>query len=412
MKTFTRAIALFAAVAGFVYAAAAPQNLPDAKSGADAGNRFAVELYANLAAGEGNLFLSPHSIHIALGMAYMCARGDTAAEMGRVLHLPAAGAEDLFRALIEALNTGSKIGTQEVYRLWTANSFWAQQGYPFQEAYKELVKTHFGGELVEVDYAKAAESARAKINAWVEERTVGKIRDLIPAGTLTPLTRLVLANAIYMKSAWDQKFTPELTAEAPFHTGATSTVKAQLMHRVGPYRYFEGDGFQAVSMPYSANRLAMVVLLPAKVGGLAALEKKLTAEALTGWLAGMKRRPVDLSLPRFKLTASCAVADALKALGMPTAFKSGPADFTGIADTKELYISHVLHKAYVDVNEEGTEAAAATAVVLAGRAMTEKEEPPVVFKADRPFLFLIRHEQTGAILFMGRVVDPTAGARS
>ncbi len=412
MKTIARAVALCAAVAGFVYAAAAPQSLPDAKSGADAGNQFAVELYANLAAREGNLFLSPHSIHIALGMAYMGARGDTAAEMARVLHLPAAGAERFFRALIEALNTGSKIGSQEAYRLWTANSFWAQQGYPFQEAYKELVKTHFGGELAEVDYAKAAESARAKINAWVEERTAGKIRDLIPAGVLTPLTRLVLANAIYMKSAWDQKFKPELTSEAPFHTGATHSVKAQLMHRVGPYRYFEGDGFQAVSMPYAANRLSMVVLLPAKAGGLAALEKKLTAEALTVWLAGMKRRPVDLALPRFKLSASFAVAETLQALGMPTAFKSGPADFTGIADTKELYISDVIHKAYVDVNEDGTEAAAATAVVLAGRAMTEREEPPVVFKADRPFLFLVRHEQTGAILFMGRLCDPTAGARS
>ncbi len=409
MRRFTLACALLAA-AGFACAAPAPGGLSDAESAARAGNEFALDLYGQLRAAEGNLFFSPYSIHTALAMTFAGARGDTAAEMAKTLHLPGSNAERLCGALIEALDKESKAGSQELYRLCTANSLWGQKGYPFEKAYLDLVRTEFGGELGEVDFGKAAEAARARINGWVEERTARKIRDLIPAGVLTPLTRLVLANAIYMKSAWADEFEPELTAEAPFHAGGARTVKARLMHRVGSYRYFEGEGFQAVALPYSANRLSMVVFLPSKAEGPAAFEKKLAPEALAGWIDGMTRRRVDLALPRFKMTASPAVVKALKALGMAKAFNPGEADFAGIADTRELFIGDVIHKAYIDLDEKGTEAAAATAVVMLGRAMVADKEKPVVFKADRPFLFLIRHERTGAILFMGRVADPSAKA--
>lgn len=407
MMRFTVACSLFV-VAGLLAVLAAPGNLIDAKLAAEAENRFGLDLYGQVAVAKGNLFFSPLSIHAALAMAFAGARGDTAAEMAKTLHLPGSGAERLYRALTEALSAGSKVGSQEVYRLFTANSLWVQQGYEFEKAYLDLVKADFGGELVVVDFEKATEAARAEINAWVEKRTSRKIRDLIPAGMLRPLTRLVLANAIYMESAWDKRFEPELTVEAPFHLDGERTVKAQLMHRLSAHRYFEGDGFQAVTLSYAANRLSMTVFLPAENSSLAAFEKKLALEGLTCWLDGMKSRPVDLALPRFKMTSARTIAEALRALGMEKALKVGEADFTGIASTRELFIGQVVHKAYVDVNEEGTEAAAATAVDMLGSAAPGVQEKPVVFKADRPFLFLIRHEQTGTILFMGRVTDPTA----
>ncbi|OQC20675.1 MAG: Serpin (serine protease inhibitor) [Planctomycetes bacterium ADurb.Bin069] len=224
------------------------------------------------------------------------------------------------------------------------------------------------------------------------------------------MTRLVLANAIYMKSAWADEFEPELTKEAPFHAAGGRAVKARFMHRVGSYRYLAGDGFQAVALPYSARRLALVILLPAEAGGTAALEKKLAPEALALWIDGMQYRPVDLALPRFTLTSTPPVVKALKALGMTKAFKPREADFAGIAKTNELFIGDVIHKARIELDEKGTEAAAATAVVMAGRAMAPDREEPVVFRADRPFIFLIRHERTGAILFIGRLNDPTAKA--
>ncbi|HOE29004.1 MAG TPA: serpin family protein [Planctomycetota bacterium] len=409
MKRLTFASMLIVVAVAFG-AAAAPDDLSEARSAAAAGNRFALDLYGQLAAAEGNLFFSPHSLHTALAMTFAGARGATAAEMARVLRLPDSGAERLCRALLETLNADGKFGSAEIYRLCTANSLWGQRGYPFEKAYLELVRTAFGGEFGEVDFREAVEAARARINGWVEERTARKIRDLIPAGVLTRDTRMVLANAIYMKSAWENTFDPELTREAPFHAAGGRAVKARFMHSVGAYRYLAGDGFQAVALPYSCGCLALVILLPAEAGGMAALEKKLASEALVLWIDGMQYRRVDLALPRFTLTSAPPVAKALKALGMTKAFEPREANFAGIAKTNELFIGDVIHKARIELDEKGTEAAAATGLGSEGGAMVPDKEKPVVFRADRPFIFLIRHERTGAILFMGRLNDPTAKA--
>jgi serpin B len=376
-----------------------------AKAAAEAGNAFALDLFAKLSSKRDNLFFSPHSVHVALAMALAGARGDTAAEMGKVLHLPADGSPGTFESLLAHLNEAGGEKDAPAFRLEVANALWGQKGYAFSQEYIDIVRARFGGELTDVDFRKAAEAARRTINGWVEKRTEKRIVDLIPPGLLDADTRLVLTNAIYMKSAWEEQFKVGATADLPFYLeGRKSTVKAPLMHRTGHYLHRAGKGFAAVEIPYAEGRLSMLVLLPDNANGLPTIEKDLP-KAIAD-LKDMGERRVDLWLPRFKLASEVPMTETLRALGMTKAMAPG-ADFSGIEPRKELYISDVLHKAFVDVNEEGTEAAAATAVVMRLGA-APAEEKPVVFKADRPFLFLIRHRDTGAILFLGRVLDPTA----
>jgi len=389
----------------------------DAKAVAEANNTFAADLYAKLAAKEGNLFFSPNSIETALVMTYAGARGKTAGQMAAVLHIGAGDewvpsgfgvGHSAFGAFLKDLNAEKgPDGKPRGYQLSVANALWGQKGYAFLPAFLNLVKTNYGAGLSEVDFVKDAEGARKTINAWVEKETRDKIKDLIQPNVLRDDTRLVLTNAIYFKSNWaSEYFRKEHTKDEPFSTAPDKKITAPMMHAWGHFPYAASDAFQAVKIAYKGYDLAMIVLLPKKVDGLAALEKSLTPDLVKG-LKWTQNDMVDLSLPKFKMTEAFELAPTLAAMGMAEAFSVTAADFSGMTGKRELFISNVIHKAFVDVNEEGTEAAAATAVVIARMSAPAEPEPPVVFKADHPFLFLIRHEKSGAILFMGRLADPT-----
>jgi len=363
-------------------------------------NAFAVDLYGRLAAKSGNLFFSPESIEVALALAYAGARGTTAEQMAKVLHFPA-NDETPLKELGASLAELNAEKTARDYQLSLANSIWAQKGETFLPAFLDLLKTDFGATPAEVDYEHDAEGARRTINAWVEEKTHDKIKDLIARGVLASSTRLVLANAIYFKGTWETPFAKSDTREEAFH--ASGEEKAPMMHHSGSYAYFENDELQALELPYAGGELSMVIFLPRKPDGLPALEKSITAESLASWTEGAARRTVEVTLPKFTTTAQFELSEQLSALGMGAAF-SREADFSGMTGHKDLQIGAVIHKAFVAVNEEGAEAAAATAVGMTAMAMP-MPMPPVVFRADHPFLYVIRHEKSGAILFMGRLAS-------
>ena len=370
---------------------------------------FALDLYARLKDKPGNLFLSPYSISTALAMTYAGARANTEAQMAKVLHF-GLGQERLhgrFKALIGELNAG---GRRRGYQLSVANALWGQQGYEFLDPFIAVTRDDYGSRLRQVDFKTAAEAARARINRWVEEQTNNKIKNLIPPGVLKPLTRLVLTNAIYFKSAWMHQFKEYRTKDAPFTAADGTRVTAPMMNQTRRFGYMETPAFQALSMPYAGYELSMAVFLPRKHDGLAAFEKSLTAEKLSGWLRQVRAfRKVRVYLPKFKMTSQFGLGEVLAGMGMPDAFSPADADFSGMNGKKGipygLFISAVIHKAFVDVNEKGTEAAAATAVVMAGSGVP-RPTPIVDFRADHPFLFMIQHRRTGSILFMGRVANP------
>ncbi|MDB5308116.1 MAG: hypothetical protein JWO38_2318 [Gemmataceae bacterium] len=372
-------------------------------------NAFAFDLYAQLRKKPGNLFVSPFSIATALGMTSAGARGTTLDEMGKVLHLP----EDPHPAFGELLARVNRTGTtrKRAYQLTTANAIWAQQGYPWRAAFTDLTRKYYGAGLVETDFGMPEEARRA-INAWVEKETREKIKDLIPPGIITPLTLMVLTNAVYFKSDWAAQFKKEFTKDQPFTAADGSKPDVPLMTQTGTFGYGEfsysfhsraADRGQVLDLPYAGKDLSMLVLLPGN--GLAGLEDQLSADTLATWTRDVRPQRVEVFLPRFKLEMKepLRLGDPLKALGMKAAF--GPADFSGMhAGQEKLFISEVLHKTFVDVNEEGTEAAAATAVVMTRTASVVAT--PKVFRADRPFLFLIRENTTGNILFLGRYANP------
>ncbi len=369
-----------------------------------AGNTaFALDLYQQLRAQKGNLFFSPYSISTALAMTYAGARGDTEAQMARVLHFEL-GQEALhpaFAALEAELNAVQGGGDVQ---LNVANALWPHVDYPFLDAYLDLVKVHYDVSLTTLDYGDP-EPARQQINAWAEEQTRGKIKDLIPTGILNALTRLVLTNAIYFKGNWASQFEEARTKDAPFTVQPGQQVTVPLMTQKLTCGYGEFPELQVLELPYVGEALSMLVLLPRQVDGLASLEAQLTPGALAQWTARLRQSEVQVYLPRFKVEAAFRLDDALKALGMVDAFDMELADFAGMDGTDMLSISAVLHKAFVDVNEEGAEAAAATAVVMTKRAIPF---PQPVFRADHPFLFLLHENSSGSVLFLGRVVDPMA----
>lgn len=371
----------------------------------DGSNAFAIDLYGQLRGRSGNLFFSPESISTALAMTYAGARGQTAEEMAKTLHftLPPDRLHPAMGALLNDLNAA-----HTGYRLTVANALWAQQGYTFLGDFTGLMKSDYGAGFNQVDFKGAPDAARSTINHWVEEKTQDKIKDLLGPGSVGASTKLVLTDAIYFKGDWDEQFEKAQTKDEDFHVSASQTIKAPLMHRGGRFNYFDGTTFRALEIPYKSDELSMIVLLPNDVGGLAALEQSMTAENTRQWLSQL--RPVQkviLTLPRFKMTQQFGLAGTLRAMGMGTAFDENTADFSGmIGDRKPgLFISAVIHKAYVDVNEEGTEAAAATGITMHAAAAM-RPQPPVVFRADHPFVFMIRDNRSEAILFMGRVENP------
>jgi len=373
-------------------------------------SQFALELYARLRGNEGNLFFSPYSISTALAMTYSGARGTTAGQMAQALRFPTEHNKGLmsderlaaaFGKLQKSLKADPK---REGYELSVANALWGQRGYDFLEEFLEIVETNYGGRLGEVDFAAATEKARRIINAWVEEKTKNKIKELIKPGVLSSMTRLVLTNAIYFKGAWDTPFQEAATRPAAFTLSGGNKVDVPMMHQSDRFKYAEIESFQALELPYAGDDLSMVILLPKKTDGLSDFEKKLTAKNLSDWLSRLAKRKVIVSIPKFEMTSQFSMASVLKSMGMPDAFAPRKADFSGMNGRRDLFISAVVHKAYVEVNEEGTEAAAATAVAISVTSMPT-DRPPT-FRADHPFLFLIRHNQTGSILFIGRVTNP------
>jgi len=379
----------------------------DVAAVAQAGNAFAVDIYRKLSAKKGNLFLSPSSIFGALSMTASGARGRTEAEMAATLHYPfeRGRVHRAVGALLSrmAAERGAKV------RLAIANALWAQKSYPFLESYLSSVRADYAAELRNLDFAGDPERARETINGWVEERTQNKIRELLKKGVIDRATRLVLTNAIYFKADWAERFKKSDTRDGDFTLLDGKTVRVPLMYRKAKrVGYADTEKLQALSLPYAGEELSMIVLLPRRKDGLPALEKRLSAEALKKIIARVRRkREVRVYLPRFKMTTSFSLKKVLVSLGMREAFSTS-ADFSGMTGKRDLFITAVVHKAFVDVNEEGTEAAAATGVAVGLTAMPME---PTVFRADHPFLFLITHNKTGAILFMGRCVNPTdAGA--
>lgn len=376
--------------------------------GLAAGNtRFALDLYGRLRGTAGNLFFSPYSISTALAMTTAAARGETAREMVSTLHLPEdpARMSESFRALITETNGGGDRSAR-ADELVTANALWLQRGQPLLPAFLESARADFLAALNEVDFRADAEGARRAINTWVERQTREKIRDLISPGVLNSATSLVLTNAIYFKGGWLQPFSKSATREdGSFTTVDGSKVTVPLMGLTRSFGYHDGDSFQMLELPYAGGSRSMVVLLPKQAGGLATLEASLTSKDLAGWLEKLKPQRVSLELPRFRIEQRFGLADVLRTMGMRLAFDSGQADFSGLTGRRDHAISEVIHKAFVDVDEAGTEAAAATAVVMP-RSAAFQPTPPIPFRADHPFVFLIRDRTSASILFLGRVANP------
>jgi serine protease inhibitor len=383
------------------------KNLSDADQAVvvEGNNAFAVALYHQLSHPDGNLFFSPESISTALAMVYAGARGSTASEMAKALHftVPPGQLHAAMGALLRDLNAA-----HTDYQLSVANALWAQQGYTFLDPFLNLLKTDYGAGLQQVDFKGAPEAARSTINQWVDQKTQDKIKDLLAPGSLRPDTRLVLTNAIYFKGNWQTQFDKAQTKTEDFYLSQTKSAAAPLMHREGSFGYFDGGTFQVLEIPYKSNALSLIVLLPKERSGLPGLEDSMTASNMQQWLSRVTPVPkVVVTIPRFKSMQEFELSTALRALGMPQAFGGG-ADFSGMTGKRDFAISAVIHKAFVDVNEEGTEAAAATAVTMRALAMRAPGPPPPVFRADHPFVFLIRDNGSRSILFMGRMTDPAS----
>jgi serpin B len=374
-----------------------------------ANTAFAADLYGALAKAPGNAVFSPFSISAAFAMAREGARGETAAEMDRVLHLPkSAGA--MYAALLDTLNAPRYVamGEQKVrsYELAVANGLFGSRAGQIKDEFRRTLADSFGAEMATLDFTKP-DAARATINRWVEQKTREKIKDLIPPGQPAPDTRLVLANAVYFKAAWRDAFKAYNTKNGPFHAPG-GDVTAPLMRQTDDFGYAETADAQVLEMSYLNGDTSMFVVLPRAVDGLPALEKTVTAASLGAWLKAVQSTEVDVVFPKFKQTVAFDLGDAMKGLGMRLAFDDLKADFTGIAEKPTPYISSALHKAFIGVDEEGTEAAAATVVTMAPTSAAPGAAPkPKSFVADHPFLYGIRHRATGSILFLGRVVDPT-----
>jgi serpin B len=421
MKTFLKLVLINAAFASIGTLHAADFNLA-----ANATNQLGVDLHRELAHGDENLCLSPYSIQSALAMTFAGADGKTKAEMARVLHYPNDG--DAIHASFAALQgsldemtkktaqiaeqSKKKSGPSEPITLSIANRLFAQSGHDFRDPFRDLVKKFYRAPFETLDFKTNPEAARAHINKWVADQTRDKIRNLIPFGGIRELTRLVLANAIYLKAPWASEFNDAMTKPKPFHVRGGASNDVPMMEQQKTLGYAKREGFTAVSVPYSGSELQFVILLPDEVNGLAKLESILNADILAQ-CAKLQPQDVDLELPKFKFEPpTIPLADNLKALGMKTAFDDpqGSANFDKMSPRrpdKYLAISNVFHKTFIAVDEKGTEAAAATAVVMMElTARREIPKEPINVKVDRPFVYAIQHVPSGACLFIGRVTDP------
>ena len=363
-------------------------------------NKFSFDLYKKLKDEnkEKNLFYSPASISIALAMTYAGARGNTEKQMADVLNftLPQDRLHLAYSKLIENLKSAKD------YELSIANALWLQKDYKLLQEFLNIMGKYYKGGFNEVDYIGDPQGARIKINDWVSKETKEKIKDILQPGDITKLTRLVITNAIYFKGKWLTEFDKEFTRDEDFYLINGQKTKVKMMYQENRFNYYENDDLQLLEMPYKGDKVSMVIILP-KTGKFVTVENMMDEKKLQEWLKNAMKTKVKVYIPRFKFTQMFGLSEDLSKMGMEDAFDENKADFSGINGRKnDLYISKVIHKAFVEVNEEGTEAAAATAVILDTKALIEE----LVFKADHPFIFFIRDKETGSILFMGRVMDP------
>ncbi|MDP6438279.1 MAG: serpin family protein [Candidatus Brocadiia bacterium] len=377
---------------------------PDTQALVSGNNAFAFDLYAKLREQRGNLFLSHFSIYETLAMVYAGARGNTEAQMAKTLHneLGRTQLHPTFEDLLADVHEGAEQGG---YELRIASAIWGQKGYRFRQEYLDLTRAHYGAGPRQVDFVNDPGGASKAINAWVKEETRGKIEDIIHRDMLTVVTRLVLTNAIYFKGEWASRFEKKRTEDGPFTLLGGDEVHVPMMHQTGHFGYFEEEGLKGLVLPYVGRKLGMVVLLPDKAEGLARLEESLTAEKLSSWLDQARYYEVTVTLPKWKTTTGFRLEPALRSVGMTDAFVEGRADFSGMNGRKDLFVQTAVHQAYVDVNEKGTEAAAATGFGI-GCGAKAPEPPKAVFRADHPFVFIIGDLHSRLILFVGRIADP------
>jgi serpin B len=380
----------------------------DMEALANGNNQFALELYRQLsAADDGNLFFSPYSLSVELAMTYAGAEGATKEQMAETLNF-ILEEEDLHAAFnklaieLAKRGEGNKSENEEGFKLSIANAIWGQIEYAFLDEYLDTLAVNYDAGLRLLDFVKDPEACRRTINDWVSEQTEGKIEDLIKEGIISEMTRLVLTNAIYFNAAWDKPFNADNTTNGTFYLGDGSTVSVPMMHQTEDFGYSEGDGYQAVELKYDGNELSMLIILP-EDGNFEQFKASFDAQKLDAIIDEIHVADVTLTMPKFEYESQFSVKDALKAMGMTDAFDM-TADFSGIDGSYDLYIEDVVHKAFVSVDEAGTEAAAASAVIINLKAVMEQAEVTL----DHPFIYLIRDIQTNTILFVGSVVNPAA----
>jgi serpin B len=375
-------------------------NLPDNGSG------FALALYRKLSISEENLFFSPSSVETALSMTMNGARGRTQSQMTGVLGIGTNEIESHNRSMARFESREKTIEKKGRITIREANSLFPQKGFALSSSWLRDIRRFYGATITPVNYMTETEKARIIINRWVESKTENRIRELIKPGILDALTRLSLVNAVYFKGDWEIPFKKENSTEAPFFKSGGRMVNTTLMHQTSTFRYGAPGSVRLIELPYAGNDVTMLVVLPQKEMPLSAVEKNLDTAMLAEWDKSLAEKKVEVYLPRFRATAAFRLDKTLKEMGMSDAFSQELADFSGMVDGRsKLYIGAVVHKAFVDVDEKGTEAAAATAVIM--QLKSAMPEPVPVFRADRPFLFMIREKSTGKILFIGRLNDPS-----
>ncbi len=368
-----------------------------------ANNEFTFDLYGELIKSEkGNIFYSPYSIFAALAMTYEGAKEKTAEEIKSVFHFPP---NDILRPNFAAIYNDINVGVQD-YELRTGNALWVQRDFPLLADYTSRIEKYYGGKAANLDFVNEAEKSRQTINSFIEQQTNNKIKDLVPKDAINSMIRVVLTNAIYFKGTWQWDFDKSDTREEDFKITPSNVVKVSMMN-MNPdkarFNYADAGDLQILELPYKGNKISMLVLLPSE--NLDAIESTFTADKLNEYKSKMKETKLDyISLPKFEFDTKYFMNDVLSALGMPTAFSAMNADFSGMTGKKNLFISFIIHQAYVKVDEKGTEAAAATGV---GMSLTSAE-PRNIFKADHPFIFIIQNKETGNVLFLGRMIDPTS----
>ncbi len=372
-----------------------------------AGNSdFAFDLYRTIRQTGTNLFFSPYSISEALAMAYAGARGDTEKAMVETLNFnlspdclhPAFNSLDL---RFKERGKGAKGKDKDGFRLHIVNAIWGQKGYDFLEGFLDVLAQNYGAGLRVLDFINDTEESRVAINKWVSDQTEGRINGLVPKGAIDPLTRLVLTNAVYFNAAWESPFSKNLTSDDTFHLMGDIDITVPMIRQTKSFRYTEGDVYEAIELPYDGHELSMLILLP-KAGQFDAFEELLNTELVRAITGKLELNEVALTMPKFEYESNFGLKEALRRLGMRVAFEGG-ADFSGMNGNRDLLIQDVLHKAFVSVDEAGTKAAAATAVIMGMKFMRALA---IELKVDRPFIFLIRDIPTDSIIFLGRLLNP------